>query len=447
MTNNKTALILSVGGTPAPLITSIKYHKPDLICFLYTPETQKHIEEILKETHYTNDSENYEIENSDSLNEAYDKTREIIQKLHQQKYNINVDFTGGTKTMVAGLTLATMGENCDYTYVGASSNIRGRDKEGTGTVQSGFELIKKQTDPLYKYAVIEFGRGTEFFNKYQFEAANENLNLALNKLDDEKYLKLSKLYIKIVNFYDSWDKFNNKIGTSPLNYYLKKEILNEIDNNQEILNYFNSKEKDFYNQIKNNILFLNQKVLKRDKHLEKSINYYLPDLLNNASRRIDERKFDDAVARLYRAIELIAQVNLNKIGLIDENRLNVNKVFHIKKDIFEEIADYNTKEIVSTWKEYKDYKKTFGIPLYKSYQLLKLLNIKIGENFLNDKELSEILRARNDSILAHGIKPISEEKTLELYKKIYEYAEKTCPHLKEYMELSKFPKFTSEYLI
>lgn len=349
--------------------------------------------------------------------------------------------------MVAGLTLATMGENCDYTYVGASSNIMGRDKEGTGTVQSGFELIKKQTDPLYKYAVIEFGRGTEFFNKYQFEAANENLNLALNKLDDEKYLKLSQLYIKIVNFYDSWDKFTNKIGTSPLNYYLKKEILNEIDNNQEILNYFNSKEKDFYNQIKNNILFLNQKVLKRDKHLEKSINYYLPDLLNNASRRIDERKFDDAVARLYRAIELIAQVNLNKIGLIDENRLNVNKVFHIKKDIFEEIADYNTKEIVSTWKEYKDYKKTFGIPLYKSYQLLKLLNIKIGENFLNDKELSEILRARNDSILAHGIKPISEEKTLELYKKIYEYAEKTCPHLKEYMELSKFPKFTSEYLI
>ena len=40
--------------------------------------------------------------------------------------------------------------------------------------------------------------------------------------------------------------------------------------------------------------------------------YMLAFILNNARRREDENKFDDAVARLYRSLELFAQIRLSK---------------------------------------------------------------------------------------------------------------------------------------
>ena len=55
----------------------------------------------------------------------------------------------------------------------------------------------------------------------------------------------------------------------------------------------------------------------------------MADLLNNAQRRIDEGKYDDAVARLYRANELIAQITLTKFGVIDNALLDEEKVFKI----------------------------------------------------------------------------------------------------------------------
>ncbi len=43
--------------------------------------------------------------------------------------------------------------------------------------------------------------------------------------------------------------------------------------------------------------------------------YILASMLNNARRRADESKYDDAIARLYRSLELIAQIKLKEYGL------------------------------------------------------------------------------------------------------------------------------------
>lgn len=443
MENKKNALVLSVGGTPEPLIKVIKSLNPNLVYFLHTKETQQITQNIISETGDLIEYRFEKLDNSDDLEEAFLKSRIIMSNLKEENYTINVDFTGGTKTMVAGLVLATIKEECDYTYVGTSSTI-GRDKYGVGTVKTGFEQIKKQFDPFETYAVFEFENGKQFFNKYQFEASYENFKSAQNKLEDTSLIEIAGIYIKIVNFYDKWDKFNDKIGNSRLNYYLENEIKNVIDNNPKLEKHFKQKEPELYNQINNNIKFLNKKLSSYDKNIKKDINYYLPDLLNNISRRIEEGKYDDAVARLYRCIELIAQLNLNQIDLINENTLKVNKTFLIDKKRFINNADFETYNIVERMKPtnwYNKNKKSFGLTLTNSYKLLKCFNIEIGDKYLNDNDLRNNVKMRNESILAHGLNSITMESAEKLYKQVFEYAKETCPHLKEYMNLSEFPKF------
>ena len=74
----------------------------------------------------------------------------------------------------------------------------------------------------------------------------------------------------------------------------------------------------FLAQINENLEFLKLKISKRGIKTG-DVKYYLPDLLNNAYRRIEEGKYDDAVARLYRSIELTAQLGLVNEGVVDVN--------------------------------------------------------------------------------------------------------------------------------
>ena len=61
---------------------------------------------------------------------------------------VHINFTGGTKPMVAGLVLASSGSGCIYSYVGSKS-MNGRAKDGAGLVLEGFESVKLQKDPNY----------------------------------------------------------------------------------------------------------------------------------------------------------------------------------------------------------------------------------------------------------------------------------------------------------
>ena len=232
----KKALVLSVGGSSEPIIYSIRTYKPDFIYFLHSKDTRKHVDITLDEFDY--DSSQYllkELKNPESLEESFSKSREIISSL-KKDYDVNVDFTGGTKPMVAGLVLAAIGEECKYSYVGSNKGREGRDKDGVGVVISGFEEIISQKDPYDLYAVVEFSRGMDFFNKYQFTAAKSNFKSASEKLEDEHLRGLANLYVDLVELYDVWDKFDNKINKKTLNSYLENHILKKINDSDNIKN-------------------------------------------------------------------------------------------------------------------------------------------------------------------------------------------------------------------
>ena len=435
------ALILSCGGSPEPLIFSIKNINPDFVYFLCSDDSKKEVEDILIDANFPKENHDIKIvKDHESLDESFAKSREIIKELQTDYDNIHIDFTGGTKPMVSGLVLAAIGENCSYSYVG-TENSKGRDKNGLGIVQNGFEAIKEQKDPYDVFAVMEFERGMDFFNRYQFDAAGINFKAASQKLESDELKELSNLYIELVNLYDLWDKFNNKDNNKNTLNSILDNILKKINSSENLLNHLNGEYPKFIPQIENNIEFLKLKISKKGVIKLEDVPYYLPDLLNNAYRRIEEGKYDDAVARLYRAIELIAQVKLTENKIIDEHVLISNAEFKLNKLDIHNLENIDVNNVVENFSEYYESEKRFGVGLKKSYIVLEAFGIKFASEYLNDNNIRDNIKLRNSSILAHGLKPIDKQKANELYSQVFGYAKKAFPEVEKYMKMAEFPKF------
>lgn len=85
----------------------------------------------------------------------------------------------------------------------------------------------------------------------------------------------------------------------------------------------------------------------------------------------------------------------------------------------------------------------------KSYKLLDLLSKDrkhalddfTREIYKNYKNIDSKVKERNNSILAHGLKPICEEDARRLNDLVIKHATKYCDNIEREMEKAKFPKF------
>ena len=117
----------------------------------------------------------------------------------------------------------------------------------------------------------------------------------LKKVSD-KEKPYYEMILDIVTGYQMWDMFNHKRARELLNKSLKqlKLYTSKIAGNLV----------DLVNHVEKNVIFLNS--FGKGKTL-------VIDLISNAERRAkQEGKYDDATARLYRALEKLAQVELQE---------------------------------------------------------------------------------------------------------------------------------------
>ena len=441
------ALIIHVGNKYSRAIKSIEYINPDLVYFIYNAGYDSYIEKITNESNVTFETRSKIIDNFQSIGEAFSKSKEIFKELKHENFEIHVGVSNGTKAMVAGLSLASVGYDCNFLYVGSAPG--GRDKDGDGDVIPGYEKVLSEFHPIKKQAIIEISRGKRYFNKYLFDEALDNFKQARVILNNNK---LVEVYIKITYLYKYWDKFENLIPRSKkdlnakikLNSFLIKYIINEIESDDDIYNEFVSNENEFFDKLNFNFAFLDKKISKKGLIEENDIYYYLVDLLNNAQRRINEEKYDDATARLYRVSELIAQIRLYELGLVDKRRLRDNKVFHIDKLKLIEIKNLKAIEFVARQPDFQNpEEKTVKLALKNSYELLKILGDDLAKKFLEDTDVDRVLSKRNNSILAHGLNPADKENTNKLFEKLYEYSKETFAELDKYTISAEFPVFKS----
>lgn len=406
--------MVSVGGSPEPIIRLLNSYKPRYVAFFCSKESAQKLYDIIKALEYSPQNyEKIETENAEDILKCYevlqDEIPKILEKYSLTKDDILVDYTGGTKTMSAALVLASINISSEFSYVGGKE----RNKNGLGVVISGAEELIRKYNP-YEFYLIDQTRRIELaFNTCKFTQVISIIKEIEDRILEirEDLLEFYSIIEKLSYGYMFWDNFDHK----------KAE--DEIGKGYSKLRIFVSgsgKYKEFAKCVENNLNFL--KTLNAEKKEKGISDLVIADLIANAKRRAEfEGRLDDAVARLYRALEKIAQNELKKELGADNSKVDLEKIPDKLRDEFKR-------------KYYDERTKKCKLPLSPSYELLYHLNNEKGIKFKECKENLEILLdKRNNSILAHGDTPITEQVYKELLNTILHFS-----GLKE-EDLPKFP--------
>ncbi|NWF89085.1 MAG: TIGR02710 family CRISPR-associated protein [Ignavibacteriaceae bacterium] len=383
----KKVLIMTIGtgATGADiahgLLFSIKDSNPNLLVLIGSTKsfetTLGHLKNmIVGESLNTEIIEN-KIEEVNDLETLHFEYSKIINELVREGYSINkiaVDYTSGTKAMSAALVSAAI-EN----KVGTISYVYGERGEG-GRVKTGTER-RNSFSPNKFISKDIFQKALELFNSFRYSNCIELLT------DHEfhpYYQKQAELLLNLSKMFDAWDKFNFTNA-----FEISKTI------NLKELKEFNIKGK-----FETDYLPLLAKLKEKNLSVKKVF-----DLIENAIRRASEYKYDDAVARLYRALEMIGQIEFEKEFKCSTSEVNIDKLpEHLREDLLEK------------YKDKKDGK--VKIPLFCVFEILNEVQNELGILFKSKiEEIKMILSLRNNSILAHGLIPLSEKdfnKALEI---------------------------------
>ncbi len=407
-------LILTVGGSCAPIVTSINQNKPDEIYFICSDDTDtakgsyytivnegkvcgrdpKNPDEpnILEQAGIPKQKEReiyhiHKIKNFDDFNDCYVESLNLLKSIKEKNPDAEtiVDYTGGTKSMSVGLGAASMdvGGITVCLVKGARTDLI-KVQNGTQRIrliQTNIAFLKRQIDAA-----------KSLIGRYDYDGAISILEETAKlpdipeKIDEEiqRYLVLSKAFL-------AWDHFDHAEAWRLLHPYRKSFVKNVM-----FLEAVIWSRKIVEEDVKTTFENLSS--------TPKGCGYELvEDLVLNAERKAKQGRFDDAVARLYRALELLVQLRLKIEYSIKTGDIKIEKI----PDIYRQ--EYEGK---------KDDGK-IKLPLKESYELLIKKNkddplAKIYNE--KQKQLWSILNIRNASLLAHGLTPISKEQYTRFYE-------------------------------
>ena len=415
MARKKRALFMTVGtgfkdnqkSLAHGLMCSIVSKDPDLICFFGSRKSKSTIDTLKQIFNESNDEdfddyfETKFIEN-DNIDEFKDYFFEFKSKILELEddYKIIIDYTSGTKTMTMAAAFASMIFRKELFFVSG--------KRENGIVVKGTEECVPQN--LYQvYDELMINKIKDLFNNNRFEAGKVLVDEIIDTNEDKE------VFSKLFDAYYYFDSVNHEkaLEVFDIKEFQKAwpDLTKQFQLNIKALNIMNT-----FNQNSSNG--------PTDHNLKKY--YMLASILNNARRREDENKFDDAVARLYRSLELIAQIRLSKEYGIDSSNVDIDVLRQNNVD-----EDYLSEIHISD--EIK-----FG--LTADYELLAQLNDDLGDFYLENKnQIRNILKFRNNSILAHGFDSCSKKEYDEFSEIVLKAANLLHNDMEKFIEETKFP--------
>lgn len=391
-------LILTVGGSHQPIMTAINEIRPNYVFFICTgkdPATGRAGSEIqiigigncikadpkddkpslpnipaqagLQMGQYqigytlstTADGKpQHQLTGADDLDQVVADCHRIIAECKERwpEAKISADYTGGTKSMSAGLILAAL----EYPDVDLKFVTGGRS-----------DLIKIQDGSQYAADAtverIRFQRQLAPYLSAWQRYAYAEAEAGLRYLSPPKHPQLRGQYTRfreLSRAFAAWDNFNHSDALSILKNYAPNL-------------------PDEYKQYLNTAMRLNDITPKKRDAAR------LYDLYLNAQRRANQGRYDDAIARVYRLIEWTAQWLL-------ETQCGIKT------------GDIKTEQIPSGMNLKPNRNGTIQVGLFDAWQMVKRLTSGEAAKFINDQEnhLLNHLIIRNNSLLAHGFEPV-----------------------------------------
>ncbi|HXF54795.1 MAG TPA: TIGR02710 family CRISPR-associated CARF protein [Hyphomicrobiaceae bacterium] len=418
---SKVLLICTVGGSPEPVVASLKHWRPLRICFVHTPQSKGEIDTRILPLARAEGVEIdagrfdlFELPDGQNLASCVAHLRKLRPNIETwvargPTFRVVVDYTGGTKCMSAAIGIQASRWPCQFSYVGGKQ----RTKEGLGVVVSGAEMILYEENPwnaLGYQAVDDF---VMLFDQHAFVAAESLARRAKEKVTLLERKREFAALEHLAKGFDAWERFDPKSAKAAFDNVTKGA--NDL---RAVLG--NAKAESVLQELRRIAQHL-QALCEADVPSR----HHVVDLLANAKRRHDEGRYDDAVARLYRAIEATAQLALKERHGFDSTGLV--RIEQLPESLRERWGP-------------KAKNGTLALGLQDSYALLASLGDPLGEKFrqagLNDETKSP-LNARNRSILAHGFDRVSDKIFEQLWTATLALADVSIEDLPQFPVLAR----------
>lgn len=313
------------------------------------------------------------------IEDAFERFERLLSELEEIGYvheNIALDVTGGTAPMKIGAALAAMTHGMRMVH----QRVPQRFVEGRWERDESKDVeVVPMDNPLESTGLLREGQAIELFNRRDYSAA-------------------------ALVFRDVAEKVS---GVERGHYYKGLTLLSEGYGAWDVADYETALDKLRAAREKLGVGFSEAALAERADEISGGINSHLGflgkvrgklsienvvDMVENARRRIsDQRRSDDGVARLYRAVEMYHQWRLLENHSISAKKVEWEKVDDESKERFLEAT------------------KLEHLPEYLDLTRARRLDLVLGgESREDDNVLRDLLRQRNGSILAHGLEPIGE---------------------------------------
>jgi CRISPR-associated protein (TIGR02710 family) len=324
----KKALILTVGtGTRPdtdivrPLVKTVRQSRPDFLAFVVSSVSKRYAEEIARQLALEESQFRiHELSSAEDIQSVFQEMNALIREVRKNGFDcqdMEVDFTSGTKAMTGGAVISAIFQSC-----GSLKYITGDRKNGV--VMDGTEKFLAIT-PESIFALRELSMVERFMLELRFEAALKIAESIKPFLLDSYQRSLLDSLRNIALAYQSWEAFDHKKFCG---YYNKADFPQpevqsfKVDAGipQRLVNISRTQEK-----------------ARIDEDL-------LADIFNNARRRFDEGKYDDALSRLYRMTEMIAQWELSRPPIeVQTSEVDPEKIPTSKRSHYERLKDREGK--------------------------------------------------------------------------------------------------------
>ncbi len=300
-----------------------------------------------------------------------------FEKLGYRYEDLLLDATGGTTPMRLGAALAAMIRGIGMVHQQVDqSYVDGRWERDESTEIN----VVPMSNPLESTGLLREGQAVELFNRRDYGAAALVFGDIARKVTGVEREHYYGGLVYLAEGYGAWDVAD--YGTALARLKLAGEALRVGFADDSL----SERAQEITDRIRTHLTFLGK--AQGNKPSVENV----ADMVENARRRIvDQRRYDDGVARLYRAVEMWHQWRLLKRHSLSTKGVRWQEVPEDARTKFLEVTQ------LAQLPE--------DLDLTRARALDRILN---GDATEDDNVFRDLLQKRNNSILAHGLKPVGE---------------------------------------
>ena len=384
------AVLISVGGSPAPILKSLRSERAAHVWYFCSAGTRGVAEEIHAQLDWHPKPRFIEVERYEELGPCYSELRswipQILRETRVAAADVRVDYTGGTKTMSAALVLAATELFSRFSYVGSLQ----REGDGLGVTVDGKERMLYQANPWSELAVRELERARDFWDALNFRAAEDMLRkIAL--------LSGRKLPTALA------DVAQGLAARHRLDFKDASRCLSSVRRKLDLL--LDSAPRHPLPEVVSAMVSLCDKCAP-EKEAGPEL---LRELLDNALRTAGQHRYDDAAARLYRAMEMQGQLWLTEgtDGLFVNGRCVAARAIEIPPALaaLECCRPDAEGEVKLSLEQCFRAVHALGDGRVTAV----MADLAVAGQGRGASRWRNATRERNEGILAHGVKPVDEK--------------------------------------